>query len=741
MPGSRSLLFAILALAPAAYAAAHVQPVPVPAEMRSTAYTVTVNGQTIDVAHAAASYEFVNFDISGAVEIAITAAQPGFWDHGVDIEPWRLGLRARRDGQTIRFRLRGPAKLSISRPGDFLNHAAMLFLFAGSPPPPPPAAGPNVQIVPAGVHRQSLNPKSGDTIYLAPGAFIFGSLNLWNVENVKVLGRGTIVYDGPQNPGDDDGWMQKPDWHCIGAFQSHNAQIDGLTCVIRSRTWSIQMKDSTGFTYDDLRVVGGNPGNANQDGMDWLGGGDAIVRNAFLRASDDDLAMEGNWDGYTHDDIVRPGHDVTNILVEHSELSTSISNIVRAGWPEKTFKSANFTLRDSDILHGGIGACGQTFGLLGFWGAKGASGDHSNITFENLLLDNWYSLFQIEQEQPSVHGVIFRNIWALGQPPLAESTLSGDVTGVTVDNLKYGQARVDSVAAIPLTVSAGAAQPVFAPARAPSAQFTVDPPTLERGRKAIFTAQPSPHARYTWLFGDGIEAHGRRATHTFADADGTELDGQNGAGRFRVLLHVEDTSVHRPEPAPARPGAPIADPVNEDWAEQDLVAVDHWHEAVSFGGPIVPGLYYRIYPGDWTELPNLSGKSAVFADQAPGLQADARGFTRYAVAWEGFITVPADGGYSFYLTARDGARLVIDGMEIAKTGPPFAQVCGSPGNAVRFAVGSLGLRAGRHIIHLEGLHSNSNDAPRLLWQAPGAQLVEVPADAYTHPKEDVITKR
>ena len=49
----------------------------------------------------------------------------------------------------------------------------------------------------------------------------------------------------------------------------------GLTCVIRSRTWSIQMKDSTGFTYDDLRVIGGNPGNANQDGMDWLGGGDA----------------------------------------------------------------------------------------------------------------------------------------------------------------------------------------------------------------------------------------------------------------------------------------------------------------------------------------------------------------------------------------------------------------------------------------------------------------------------------
>ena len=86
-----------------------------------------------------------------------------------------------------------------------------------------------------------------------------------------------------------------------------NVEIDGLTCIIRSRTWSIQMKDSTGFVYDDLRVMGGNPGNANQDGMDWLGGGDTIVRNSFLRASDDVFAQEGNWDGYTQADLVRPG--------------------------------------------------------------------------------------------------------------------------------------------------------------------------------------------------------------------------------------------------------------------------------------------------------------------------------------------------------------------------------------------------------------------------------------------------
>ena len=75
---------------------------------------------------------------------------------------------------------------------------------------------------------------------------------------MKVLGRGTIVYDGPQDPNGDTGWLQQPDWHCIVANQAHNVEIDGLTCIIRSRTWSIQMKDSTGFRFDDLRVIGGD---------------------------------------------------------------------------------------------------------------------------------------------------------------------------------------------------------------------------------------------------------------------------------------------------------------------------------------------------------------------------------------------------------------------------------------------------------------------------------------------------
>ena len=330
------------------------------------------------------------------------------------------------------------------------------------------------------------------------------------------------------------------------------------------------MKDSTGFVYDDLRVIGGNPGNANQDGMDWLGGGDAIVRDSFLRASDDVFAMQGNWDGYTDEEMLRPGHDVQNILIEHSELSTSISNIVRAGWPRKTFNSRNFTLRDSDILHGGIGACGQTFGLFGFWGANGAKGDPLRFTFENLFLDNWYSLAQMEQEYPGLQGFTFRNIWALDQPPLADSTMTGDVADVTFDNVKYGQTRAASDADLPLVVSAAALQP---------AHFTAPPQPgggVYRGPAGLCAGRDSHLHRATLA---------RRALYLALRRRNSSPAAAACAIAFRTPREPSWTGrqTARPLPGSASRGGYATD--SQDWAAQGVVAVAHWHDAASIAGP------------------------------------------------------------------------------------------------------------------------------------------------------------
>ena len=299
--------------------------------------------------------------------------------------------------------------------------------------------------------------------------------------------------------------------------------------------------------------------------------------------------------------------------------------------------------------------------------------------------------------------------------------MTGNVADVTFDNVKYGQTRAAGNADLPLSVTGGAQPANFTAPHGPVAAFTVDPPVFTPGQKVTFTAQPSHGARYTWLFGDGTQATGRRMRHRFPDAEGTELNGAaNGAGRFRVLLRVEDEQ--------GRPGLGRAGRGRRRQVARGRHA----------GGRHRTGTWLAHLSRRVDRVARSGAEHAVFSGDSPTLHADAQGFTHYAAAWDGFIDIPADGGYSFHLLARDGARLVIDGIEVARTGPPFAQVCGSPGNAMRYDRGSLGLRAGKHSFHLEGLHSASQGAPRLLWEGPALPLTDVPPAAYSHLRLDVL---
>src|SRR4051812_8811900 len=72
----RSLLAVALGFCAVAHASPGIQFAPIPPELRSSAFTVTVNGKPVDVAHAAASYEYVSFDMTRPVDIEITSVEP-----------------------------------------------------------------------------------------------------------------------------------------------------------------------------------------------------------------------------------------------------------------------------------------------------------------------------------------------------------------------------------------------------------------------------------------------------------------------------------------------------------------------------------------------------------------------------------------------------------------------------------------------------------------------------------------
>ena len=647
------------------------------AEVASTSFTLTVDGKPVDVLHGAAHYSFANFDMTQPVTVVITATGDGFWDKGVEILPSRHGIRPKRSGRSISFRLDKPEKLAISRPGDYFAKAELLFLFANAPERDAPAKdAPNVRYLAPGVHREHIHVKSGQTVYLAEGAVVVGSLNFWDVDNAAVIGRGIVIHDGPQNPDNDEGWQHRPDWHGITMHNASNIQVRDITVLVRSRTWMIQLQGSKQILFDNIKVIGGTGGNANQDGIDWLGCGDTIVRNCFFRCSDDIFAIYGNTGFYDKDASI-PGLDVRNILIEGCVLSTSISNVMRVGWQNKNFNSSGVTLRDSDVIHMGMGNCFVPFALAEFWADPGGQGTHEDYLFEDLRLESCYSLTQMRQPalpNARVRNIRFRNIRLVDRPPLVPSATSGDVSGVTFENITIGDRRIVSDAQLPLQLPAGTAPTKWITADGPAAEFSYTGGLLTAGRAVRFDAGGAG-ARgrvvdYQWQFGDGSRATGQVVEHVFADASGTLLD---GSGRFRVQLTVTDARGRR-----------------------DTIA-----------RPVVIA----------TRLLAAAGNKA----GAPGLRRAADG------AREGYLKVPADGGYTFTMMARDGARLRIDDVVLFDDHNIEALVCNEAGNRMQQLTASVALRAGLHRIAISGSAEFA-----LYWQAQGIRLEQVPEAALSH---------
>lgn len=661
---------------------------PIPEVVRTDYFVVTVNGRSSPVVHAASSYYLLNFDLDGPATVSVRGPNAHYWDRGVEIQPARYGIRPRRDGAVIRFRIPGPVKLSIARPGDHFADAEMLFLLGSAPDQSGiTAQTPGVRYYGPGVHREDIEAQSGDRIYLAPGAVVVGSLNFWQVHDVRVEGRGMVIYDGPQNPSNDEGWMQERNWHCMVMNEARNIEIDGITCVTRSRTWQVQMRDSRFVGFYNVNIIGGHERDANQDGMDWLGGGDTTVRDCFIRASDDVFAIQGNWDGYTEAEMRIPGHDVTNITIADSTVSTSISNTLRVAWPRKTFRSAHVSLRNLDVMHTGFGSCVVPFAFFELWADPEGQGLQEDYGFRDIRLENYYSLFQIRQADPAVRHVVFSNVAALDGVNMAPSVVSGDVSGVQLDGVRVNGKLAATDADIPLKVEDGAAEPAYGPGLT-DVSFGFGPAMVRPGDPVTFRVmQPAAGWRYTWLFGDGTTGEGSVARHVYRDAEGTLLD---GSGRFRVLLHATRGQ-------------------DEVWSSRYLVVGKAAVPADSVAQAMVPGLA-EVRNGRETE-------------------------------YSGWVRIPQDGGYSLMLLTSRRATMALDGLPAVASPELRAEVCGSFGDAVQATRVSATLRAGLHRIRIDldpGLENETegnlggDDSPLLMWEGAGILPEAVPAAALVH---------
>lgn len=659
-PSRRAILTATLAggLAATLPARAPADPLPL-----STDFRVWIDGAAVPVHHAAAHLSVAALDASGEHEVVIEALTPGFFDGGIQVLPSRHAIFPRVAGDRATFRIAAPAKLVVKRPGDAGAMPRQLFLFLDAAVPQ--SARRYTRHYPPGVYREDIHARTGDRILIERGAVIHGSINVDGVRDVVIEGRGLVIHDGPQNPRDDEGWQSRPNWHALWTRAAEDVRVDGLTFVVRSRTWMIQLNESRRIALRDVKCIGGSDFNANQDGIDVVGSEDVSVRDCFFKASDDIVALYGNT-GFYDATVSVPGRPVRRVLIESCVLCTSISNVLRVSWPKKVFDSSNVTIRDCDIVYMGSGNCVVPFAVAEFWAEAGGGGAHRGYRFERLRIEAAYSLMQLRQ--PSTPGaarvddVRFRDIDIVDGPPAVASAIVGRVGGVSIERVTVGSAAIRDAADAAALLGLASGALAVAPSPLPTIDYA---PGIHRPGEPIgFALAGEPLRDCRWTFGDGHHAAGDAVRHRYPDGSGSWRD---GSGLYRVEAR-----------GLARDGCVRT--------ARAYVQLD------------VPP---RFRPR--ADRPAAAGQRRLTTS----------------------LAVPQAGGFVFTIVAPGGAWLWIGGRLVGEVLPGQPLACGTPGLTVEVVRRGLVLGAGPHAAVIETM-SSSASVPAVYWEGPGVRLQRLP---------------
>ena len=183
----------------------HVVPYPaIPGLTTSAVYTVKVNGQPVWTEKFQTDFDFsklpdwfsapyvsvqqeihqASFSCDGPVEISITVPRAIL---KASVRPASRNINPAISGNTMTFSIQGPDKLYIR-----IDSLAPLCLFADPPEINVPSPDdPGVHYFGPGVHHPGyIRLKDNETLYIAPGAIVYGGIRADSVSNIHVMGRG-----------------------------------------------------------------------------------------------------------------------------------------------------------------------------------------------------------------------------------------------------------------------------------------------------------------------------------------------------------------------------------------------------------------------------------------------------------------------------------------------------------------------------------------------------------------------
>lgn len=270
---------------------------------------------------------FAYWDMAGPVEVEVVSRRPV---ESVAVRPSARGIKAQVDGKRIVFQMPAHGQLTVEVNG--WHHA--LHLFAN----PPAAAAPDpqdpaVRYFGPGVHKPGkIVLESNQTVYLAGGAVVYGTIHAQGATNIRILGRGII---------DTSEFERGKGGGCIRLTNCRDVMIDGV--VLRDPdVWCLTTYACSSVSITNVKLIG--LWRYNSDGIDICNSQDVVIRDCFIRSYDDSIVVKGLQSKAFEDKSVR------NVRAEGCVIWNDWGRALEVGAETFAAEIADVTFRDCDII-------------------------------------------------------------------------------------------------------------------------------------------------------------------------------------------------------------------------------------------------------------------------------------------------------------------------------------------------------------------------------------------------------
>jgi len=382
---------------------------------------VTQNGKTsdsfvyeipadkkIDTRHNVCSFTTFSFAGAAAVTVKRRGGEPV---RSAGVYPLSYGIKPEIIGpDTVRFGLDRPGrKMAVIINDDWDAHP--LLVFGDELEKDVPRQGePNVVYFGPGVHEAGqIRLESGQTLYLAGGAYVKGWVKENDLRDVRVGGRG--ILSAESRPGGRGGVNKQ-----TMAFDGNGANIvvEGLT-FIQQQGFACTVRGE-GHVVRGVKIIGN--WHPTTDGVVVGNGG--LVEDCFIKADDDSIKLYGS-----------------NVTVRRCVIwQMENGGVLQHGWTRQN--AAGNHVYDMDIIRTEWTTTGRDArGVISSVGLNGSGGNH---VFEDIRVDGGggriISMNTKRGSNATWSNVVIRNLTVNNWNPVEGQISGSGIQGITFENFK-----------------------------------------------------------------------------------------------------------------------------------------------------------------------------------------------------------------------------------------------------------------------------------------------------------------